>query len=355
MPPSSQKKILNVNAISLFSGAGGASLGVSRAGFQVVAFSEIKKSAINTHFKEFPGCRLLTSPDTASADILKIPDSVFEYYRGSCHLLVGTPPCQGFSNAGRKRADLGRELIYQFVRATDIIRPTYIICENVPGLVARKGKDPESGRMEFVIDIIRNLFKKIGYSITYKVLKATDYGVPQDRKSLIIVGVKDSMQPFRFNKPLSDSCQAVRPILDTCLKGAIEIHEDNLPQVGAHMWIETTERNPTGIPHPKLVELVVVGNTNSKLLGAQLINPDKPCRLLGASYAKSPKIFVGLYNKDEGRWWLRCLTVRELSQIQGFPADYTWIHGVDSDDAIQQIGNAGIPAIFESIARCLLG
>ena len=88
-----KRPVVAKTAISLFSGAGGDSLGLKKAGYNVVAFSEFKKPAINTHLKEFPASRLLTCPETASADITKIPDETFEYYLGQVDVIFSGFPC----------------------------------------------------------------------------------------------------------------------------------------------------------------------------------------------------------------------------------------------------------------------
>ena len=98
MSLSKKKPVVAKNAISLFSGAGGDSIGLKQAGYNVVAFSEFKKPAVATHLKEFPTCRLLVCPETNSSDITKIPDEVFETYSGQVDLMFFGFPCQGFSN-----------------------------------------------------------------------------------------------------------------------------------------------------------------------------------------------------------------------------------------------------------------
>ncbi|NDB61988.1 DNA cytosine methyltransferase, partial [bacterium] len=90
---SKKRPVVAKTAISLFSGAGGDSLGLKQAGYNVVAFSEFKKPAINTHLKEFPASRLLTCPETASTDITKIPDETFEYYLGQVDVIFSGFPC----------------------------------------------------------------------------------------------------------------------------------------------------------------------------------------------------------------------------------------------------------------------
>jgi DNA (cytosine-5)-methyltransferase 1 len=384
MSLSKKRPIVAKNAISLFSGAGGDSLGLKQAGYNVVAFSEFKKPAIATHLKEFSYSKLLTCPDTGSTDITKIPDEIFEYYSKQLELIFAGFSCQGFSNAGKKRIDDPRnEMVYEFVRATNVIKPKYIIGENVPGLLSRKGKDPEKGKLRPVIDIIRDIFANIGYNITYKVLKATDFGVPQERKRLIIVGTPQEkgyphMPWDSLAEPTFPKNNSIRPFLETHLEGAVEYLEDNIPEgLSPHYWIITDATKPTGKPHPNLIRLNNgIRNKSSKekeeggddtpltiegglisfgvrksAYHGQILDPDKPSKTIICSYGSCPRLFVGLHNPDEGKYWVRCLSIKELAQIQGFPANYQW-QG-NEKEIITQIGNAVPPALCEAVVRSL--
>jgi len=359
-------------AISLFSGAGGDSLGLKRAGYDVIAFSEFKKPAIATHLKEFPDSTLICSE---SNDICTIPDEMFESYQAD--LIFAGFPCQGFSNAGKKNAnDPRNELVNQFVRVTKIIKPTYIIGENVSGLLSRKGKDL-SGNQRPVIEIIRDLFSTIGYNITYKVLKATDVGVPQERKRLIIVGCKSERgyphMAWNFTSP---PC-SIRHILESHLEGAVEFSSHD---VSPHYWIKTDLTGVTGKPHPNLIRLVNgIRNKSTKekegegkedkeqeivveggLISfgvrksshhGQVLDPDMPCKTIICTYGTCPRLFVGLTNPLINKYWIRCLSVKELGQIQGFPIDYQW-QG-NEKEIITQIGNAVPPPLCEAVVRNL--
>jgi DNA (cytosine-5)-methyltransferase 1 len=304
-----------------------------------------------------------------------------------CNTLVHN--CQGFSNAGKKRADDPRnELVHEFVRVVQITRPRYIIGENVHGLLSRQGYDPSSKRLRPVIDIIRDLFSAIGYNITYKVLKATDFGVPQERRRLIIVGTKsrsDGLYPHMpwdsLSRPAASTVGSIRGFLETHLDGAIPFKEDNIPDgLSRHYWIITKETKATGKPHPNLIRLnngihnksskeregglFTEGNDSIIVEGGlisfgvrrsayhgQILDPDMPCKTIICTYGSCPRLFVGLYNPDDGSYWVRCLSVKELGQIQGFPADYKW-QG-NEKEIIMQIGNAVPPPLCESVIRSL--
>lgn len=443
---SKKRPVISKQAISLFSGAGGDSFGLKCAGYNVCAFSEFKKPAIATHLKEFPYCPLIQSEST---DICTIPDEMFEIYKHIDLIFAGFP-CQGFSNAGKKKVnDPRNELVNEFARVTRIIKPTYIIGENVSGLLSRNGKDPVSGIIRPVIDIISDLFNSIGYNITYKVLKATDFGVPQERKRLIIIGCKSELGYPHMSWDFTSPPCSIRHILETHLNGAVEIPSKD---VSPHYWIKTDLEEVSGKPHPNLLRLVngirnkstkekeegdADGDAGEDGIGdgdvdgdgdadvdvdrdadaevkeekelkedekekdekekgkkkvkkekkkkekevkekkvkdlekdlitvkgglisfgvrkssyhGQVLDPDMPCKTIICTYASCPRLFVGLYNPTINKYWVRCLSIKELGQIQGFPADYQW-QG-NEKEIITQIGNAVPPALCEGVVRKL--
>ena len=302
-----------------------------------------------------------------------------------CNTIVHN--CQGFSNAGKKRADDPRnELVNEFVRAVNTVKPRYIIGENVHGLLSRQGNDPVTKKLRPIIDIIRDLFSAIGYNITYKVLKATDFGVPQERRRLIIVGTpvngSNGLYPHMpwdsLSSPTFPKATGIRGFLETHLEGAVAFKEENIPNgLSRHYWIITSEKEATGKPHPNILRLNGgIRNKSSKekeggqnddpvtvegglisfgvrksAYHGQILDPDMPCKTIICTYGTCPRLFVGLYNPDEMKYWVRCLSVKELAQIQGFPAEYQW-QG-NEKEIITQIGNAVPPALCEAVIRSL--
>lgn len=386
-PPQPLPTYDNQNAISLFSGAGGDTLGIERAGYKVVAFNEFKDAAIKTHKAVFPHSVMLVDPATGKTDIKKVPDQVFQQYKGKVRLIFAGFPCQGFSHAGAKRVDDKRnELVYEFARAAKLAEPEWIIGENVKGLLARKGRDPARAAdapLRPVIDIIRDLFERTGYKITYKVIDVTEIGVPQHRKRLIIIGHKGTQYPHMPWDALTPSSTppqtSIRPFLESHLKDAMEIPALYRPaEQGAHYWVPTAETTPTGTPHPNLALLVSgTRNSSSKEKKANpniaakfvekdglisfgvrkggyhgmVVNPDVACNTIISTYNLCPRLFVGLHNSVTNKYWIRCMTPKELGQIQGFPADYAW-QGTEKEQIIQ-IGNAVPPPLGERIVKSL--
>ena len=378
-------------ALSLFSGAGGDTLGLQKAGYNVIAFSENNQDAIATHRFVFPESVLLTHPQTNTTDIKQIPDSVLEAYKGKVNLIFAGFPCQGFSHAGKKKTDDARnELVFEFARAARIIQPEWIIGENVKGLLSRKGKDPfQKDVMKPVIEIIKDLFEKTGYRITYKVIDTSTIGVPQLRKRLIIVGHRGldayPHMPWTALEPASTPPQTtIRPCMEPHLEGAMELPPLYNPSAQPDKyWIHTTETVPTGTPHPNMVALIQgirnksgkekeqekeknIPPTHTKIVEpkglisfgvrkggyhGQVLDLEAPSKTIICTYNLCPRLFVGLKNPTTGTYWIRCLTPKELGQIQGFPVDYGW-QGSEKAKIIQ-IGNAVPPPLAERIARSL--
>jgi DNA (cytosine-5)-methyltransferase 1 len=372
-------------AISLFSGAGGDTEGLTAAGYDVIAYSENNAAAIATHQARFPTSVLLKDPTTGSTDIRKIPDSVFTPYAGQIMALFAGFPCQGFSHAGKKRADDPRnELVYEFARVARLVRPMYIIGENVAGLLSRMGRDPSqppTAPLRPVIEIIRDLFVANGYRITYRVVPAVDVGVPQRRKRLLIVGLRSTRFWPHISWPApatSDTLPTIRHILEPHLDGAIPAPTTAIAP-DPHFWIETTQSSPTGTPHPNLVRLaggvrnlsskeravapagtattivepggLLSFGTRSSSYHGEIVDPDAPSKTIICTYGLCPRLFVGLRNPTTGHTWIRCMTPRELGQVQGFPADYPW-QG-DTKAQITQIGNAVPPALATFVGNTI--
>lgn len=161
--------------ISLFSGAGGMDLGMIEAGFEVVFANDFDKDAVATYQKNIGNHILL-------GDITKIKSNDIPCKSGEVDLVIGGFPCQGFSIANKNRSmDDERNFLYlEMLRIIKDKQPKFFVAENVKGLLnIQKGE---------VIKMIVNDFAKLGYKVDYKLLNAADYGVPQQRERVIIIG-----------------------------------------------------------------------------------------------------------------------------------------------------------------------
>ena len=192
------------NAISLFSGAMGLDIGIERAGFDIRVCVEMDKWAVET-------IRENTDIPVIRRDINDVPTrEILEtagLERSDVTLVVGGPPCQAFSTAGKQRgmADFRGNVILQFLRVVADIRPPYFIMENVRGLQSAKLNCVPEEYAEYdnikdvkgsVFHFITSEFKKLGYQISYALLNAANYGVPEKRERVFIIGHRGHRVPL---------------------------------------------------------------------------------------------------------------------------------------------------------------
>lgn len=171
-----------MKVIDLFAGVGGMSLGFSQAGFQIVYANEYDKSIADSFKKNHPNT-IIDSSDIRDIDFEK----VFRPFENKITVVMGGPPCQGFSQKG-KRVGLKDErnfMFLQFVKVVNIIKPEFFVLENVPNILSA-----ENGY--FKKEII-NTFTKLGYDVKAKVLKTENFGVPQKRRRAVFLGKKDRL------------------------------------------------------------------------------------------------------------------------------------------------------------------
>ena len=167
---------MNLSAIDLFAGGGGLTVGLKRAGFAVVGAVENEAHAYTTYKANHPEVRALKQ------NVTSVPGKcLLEIGQGKIDLLAGCPPCQGFTSLTRKyrRNDDRNELIFQMSRLADEVRPRAVMMENVPGLT-REGQSTYRQ--------LTHRLRKLGYRLMDDVLEVANFGVPQFRRRLVLVG-----------------------------------------------------------------------------------------------------------------------------------------------------------------------
>ena len=171
--------------VSLFSGGGGLDLGFIKAGYKIVWAIDSEKNTVETYKANF-GNHIIC------ADINKISVSVLP----KCDIVIGGPPCQSFSLAGnRKTDDVRGQLIWKYLEIIEYLQPKVFLFENVVGLLSAKNQIGEK-----VYPLLTKAFENLGYNIKSDIINAVDYGVPQRRKRVFIVGIKGS-NTFSFPSP----------------------------------------------------------------------------------------------------------------------------------------------------------
>jgi DNA (cytosine-5)-methyltransferase 1 len=180
-------------AIDLFAGAGGFSLGIEQAGFEVVLAVEQDPVHAAVHAYNFPQTRVIRG------DVAQLKgEDILPFLPAPLDLIIGGPPCQGFSVMGKRNLkDNRNELIFAFCRLVQELQPRYFIMENVPGLSQGKNKS--------LLRRLKRKFKAAGYRITepVQILNAADFGVPQDRKRLFLLGTRAGEKLAAYPHPFS--------------------------------------------------------------------------------------------------------------------------------------------------------
>lgn len=320
--------------VDLFCGAGGMSKGFHDAGFETVYAVESNPVYARTYISNFPNTFVCIS------DIKNVSDNDVERIKDeSIDIIVGGPPCQGFSiagNIGRKFLDDDRNRLFlEYVRFVRIIRPKMFVLENVAALVRHN-----NGK---TINEIIDEFKNIGYEVQYQVLNAVDFLVPQDRKRVFIVGTLEGLHfsyPKEMNKVISiKSAIDDLPPLESGQKSTIPLHcaMNHTSQMLNKMSYVKDGGNRNDIPEeirPKSGDVRKYVRYDSK----------KPAFCITGDMRK-----VFHYSQN------RALTCRELARLQTFPDDY--VFEGNTIQVQQQIGNA-VPcklsyAIAMACKRCL--
>lgn len=193
--------------IDLFAGAGGLSLGFEQAGFDIAAAVEIDPIHCATHEYNFPRCTTICASVTdISGDEIRRRAGLGDI---DIDVVFGGAPCQGFSMIGKRALDDPRnQLVFHYVRIVAELQPKYCVFENVKGLTLGK-------HAEFLKELIAAL-GDAGYDIAlpYKVLNAADYGVPQDRKRLFLMGTRRGLSSATYPEPLTERITVAEAIVD---------------------------------------------------------------------------------------------------------------------------------------------
>ena len=332
------------NAIDLFCGAGGLSYGFQKAGFNILLGIDNDEKALETFKKNHDGSKTICGDITEVSYEKDIKPMIGDK---RIDIIVGGPPCQGMSLSGPRKFDDPRNKLYlTYIRLVDEIRPKAFVIENVPGLVSLFG-----GKIK---DSIIEKFTKMGYSIQYRVLCASDYGVPQNRKRVVFVGTRDDNMKFQYPKVNTNqvTCKMALSDLPALIDSLGENVQDYLcePQNDYQSLMRVHSEkvyNHIATNHSdkvkKIISLVPAGG-NYKNLPEEYINTrnfhvawtrfpdDKPAPTIDTGHRHH---FHYEYN--------RVPTVRECARIQSFPDDFIFIG--NKTQQFRQVGNA-VPSIM---------
>lgn len=345
-----------LKVIDLFSGCGGSALGFKQAGFDIRVAVDINTLASESFKLNFPKAEVFTSDIStiSSKELLKAAGA----FSGEEIVVIACPPCQGFSTARRKSqasSDPRNTLIYEFLRVVVDIKPFAFVMENVPGL------ERGIGKMMFE-DIVSRL-KELGYHVVYKVVDTADYGVPQRRKRLVLIGTNNPKNGLNFLEPTNQDpdhsdghlpgWNTVRNAIKDLRKITAGEKSENDPMHSASNLAEINLKRMAITPHdgggrtswPE--ELIL--ECHKKVTGYKDIYGRMKWD------APSPTITGGCVMISKGRFGHpeqnRAISLREAARLQTFPDDYKFAGNTGQIAA--QLGNAVPPLLAKRIADTL--
>lgn len=370
--------VSNPVIIDLFCGAGGLSLGFKQAGYRILLANDIESSCIDTYMHNHPE---IPSDSIFLGDIKKLVNGINDHFDvAKVDVIVGGPPCQGFSMANRQRLiDDPRNYLYkEYVRIVNNVKPKFFVMENVKGMLS-------------VAHQVKEDFERTGYDVSFSVVNAKDFGVPQNRERLIFIGNcigVDNNKVFDVIKNISntsnkyvlnDALIGLRPLEASGVKNDTDNYSYNSGNI---IELNLNQENS------EYVSLINEGhrsiftfnhkaryNNERDIEIFRRLNPgdrsDDPKIADIMPYARRNKIFKDKYYKLEGDkvcktitahmkfdcnmyihpWQARGLTPREAARVQSYPDDY-FFRGAFTK-TYMQIGNSVPPLLSKALASAI--
>lgn len=345
------------NVIDLFAGVGGLSLGFEMAGFEVALANERDPSIAEAYVRNRPNANMIV------ADITELPiDETFGPYEGKVTAVIGGPPCQGFSQKGKRKSinDPRNFLFRYYFEVVERVKPRYFVIENVPNLLTT-----ENGLFK---DEIIELFSGIGYAVSCGVLCAADFGVPQDRHRTCILGKFGTSEPLMLPVPNGKRATIWDAISDLSYlesgDGAEQQAYRNAPSSEYQRLMRAGS--------DKLFNHVATRHSKVTLERLKMIAPERGKEMLPEEH-HTKSIYSGTWcrMKKDGiaktittrydtpssgefthPYLNRAITTREAARIQSFPDTFHFFGSKSSQ--MKQVGNAVPPLLGKAIAECIL-
>lgn len=294
----------NLTFIDLFAGIGGTRLAFERNDFSCVFSSEWDSFSQKTYLANFG--------ETPKGDITKIKSDEIPDF----HVLVGGFPCQPFSSIGKREGFKHKTqgtLFYEISRIIKDKKPSAFLLENVPGLLNHENGDT----FKTVLEIL----KELNYQVFFKVLNSADFGVPQKRKRIYIVGFSNlHLKNIKFSFPEGDSTSYIKEFIEEGIEGY---------KITKHLQDSYIFKKDDG--HPEIID------KDSKIQVKTLVS----------TYYKIQRL-TGTFVKD-GETGLRLLSTNECKAIMGFPADFKV--PVSRTQMYRQFGNSVAVPVVQAIAK----
>lgn len=342
--------------IDLFAGVGGLSLGFEKCGFDVILANEYDPSIAAAYEMNHKGTKMIVG-DITALDLQK----TFGSYEGKVDVVIGGPPCQGFSQKGQRKTihDERNFLFKYYVRVVGLVKPRYFVMENVPNLLTAEGG--------YFRKEIEELFNSMGYQLKMGVLNASDYGVPQNRRRAVIIGKRNGDAPA-LPEPHNATVTIWDAISDLAYLNSGEGSEEQEYHFEPQSEYQKKLRNGSNV----LYNHVATKHSKLALERLAMIPPNAGREVLPKEHL-TKSIYSGTWTrmrKDEisvtittrfdtpssGKFTHpflnRAITVREAARIQSFPDSFKFTGNKGSQ--MKQVGNAVPPLLAEAIASVIL-
>jgi len=341
--------------IDLFAGVGGLSLGFENCGFDVVLANEYDESIAVAYKANHKSTQMIVG-DITSLDLEK----TFGAYAGKIDVVIGGPPCQGFSQKGQRKTihDERNFLFKYYVKVVELVKPQYFVMENVPNLLTAEGG--------YFRKEIEELFNSMGYQLKMGVLNASDYGVPQNRRRAVIIGKRGDEAPD-LPKPRNITVTIWDAISDLAYlssgEGAEEQEYRNEPQSEYQKMLRagsTTLRNHVATKHSDLALerlAMIPPNAGKEVLPEEHLTKS----IYSGTWTRMRKdeisvtITTRFDTPSSGKFTHpfldRAITVREAARIQSFPDSFQFVGNKGSQ--MKQVGNAVPPLLAGAIAEVI--
>lgn len=316
-----------MNFLDLFSGIGGFRLGLERNGHTPVGYVEIDKFARQSYNAMFD-----TSGEWTATDITKVTDEEWRKFNGKVDIIAGGFPCQAFSIAGKRLGFLDSTkgtLFFEIARAAKQIKPRYLFLENVKGLLNHDGGN--------TFRTILNTLDELGYDVEWRVLNSKDFGVPQNRERVYIIGHlrgDSGREVFPF---FGENRSTYQPVINTNYNSSETISLDIIPKV---MVKEATKK---GYDIATVGDSINISQPNSKTRRGRVGRGIANTLVTGSEQTTLT---------NDGR--IRMLTPRECWRLQAFPDElFDKVKGAGLSDRqlYKQAGNSVTVNVIEAIAK----
>jgi DNA (cytosine-5)-methyltransferase 1 len=304
-----------MRVISLFCGAGGMDLGFKKAGHEIVWANDFDKDSCDTYHNYFghkPVCKPIE--EIKSEDI---PDG---------DIVIGGFPCQGFSVANKYRheKDERNKLYLELLRVIHDKKPRYFVAENVPGITSLGGYETKEDKEKRMGRVFKKILQELseagdGYDVEFKILTASDFGVPQNRRRTIILGTRKDVDK-KLKHPTTTTLKDKKT-----LKDAIgDLPEPNKFDLKNPLKKENNHHNHYGNKHKVKI---------NGYMGNRKLAWDKPSPTVTGRGGGTGGPVIMVHPNLQRR-----MTVREYARIQEFPDDFVFLGSISSQ--FRQIGNA---------------